>query len=197
MRKLSEIANEIQKYGKTAKANSRDYPAQQRAAWDIRRREAQDKLGVLETEYAAALQNASVTVVPWGDAAAVAGFAERCREAEVDLTVDANTLYEKVAINIEKTLGKTREWKPVHLEQTLREAQNLAIDIGARETRYEASNAYRQKIVQTHADVLAEVRRVIDLAIGPALAKSFVTQSLIRQAIEKGVSGDTVSVLIL
>ncbi len=79
----------------------------------------------------------------------------------------------------------------------MREAQNLAVDIGARETRYDASTAYKQKIVRTHADVLAEVRRVIEVSIGPALAKAYVTQSLIKQAIEKGVSGDSVSVLIL
>lgn len=197
MMTLSEIAGEITKNRKLSTMCVDDYPPGQRPGWQMKKNQAVEKLEGLEKTYANALQESSVTIVPYGDPDAVASFGEAAVEAGVDLVVNVDSLYTRIVNDVERSIEKTREWTPAVLEQAMRAGQNAASDVGAKELRYDASRAYRNKCLPTRADVLAEVRYAMSVALGPALEKAWITATLTRQAAEKAAAGDAVSVLIL
>jgi hypothetical protein len=197
MRNLSEIVAELRRHQDIAKVCVDDYPANQRGAWGLKKRASQDAVERLDAEYVTALQAASVTVIPYGDDQAVESLVSAAEAEGVDLLVNAEKLYLDVARTLDKTLGRTREWTPTVLEYALREANNLAVDLGAKDTKFDAARAYRSRCLPTFQDVFNEVRRAINLAIGPTLARTYVTRSLIRQATEKQIGSKYVSVLIL
>lgn len=194
MTTLEKLSEEYESVAKTAAMNLDDVPAATRGGWSTRVREAQDRLKDLRVEYRNALLKNGVAIFLEGDAAKVGEFVQLVVDGNEGLVVDANTLYDRLAREVEVSLSDQRNWGVTQTYRLHQALQAVMFELGLSEMPMPSRDS--MPIVPTYADTVAHVKSIVKGAVDNQLNRLYIINEALNAAIKIRYIGVMAPVLI-
>lgn len=154
-----------------------DVPPNNRAAWEVARRQAGDRLSDLERNYVRQLQAQSVVIAPFGPGDKATEFGD-IASSEEGLVASAVDLYEGIAQDVEKTVGFSRTWGVSQYSETVQRALEAARTAGVQELQHDTSAPFTPRAVPDHDAVVEAVRDTVRKALGDDVARAYLFKRL-------------------
>jgi hypothetical protein len=191
---IKSMMKELLQLQKRASVDLDMAPWQTKPSLTIMKREAQEALDKLKTEYLRRVRANSLGIFVTGDPTRVAEFVKIAGEEAGVLTIDAGEMYRRLALRVESSLGASREFGPTQLDILNDTLKLLGNEMGIRSMM--RPNLREVTVVKTQDAVLTYIRKLIQTVLGNDLIRLFLNQKIDQKAISAEFTGNTLPIAV-
>lgn len=167
-----------------------------RAAFQIAAREATEQLTKSLEEYRRRLQSSAIGFFVAGAPAKTGEFRSVAVSAAKSMFfLDGLAVYERIATEVEPTIGKTREFSVQQMNQVNFAIRDIALEAGLRES-LTATSLNEVRCVPTHDDLVALVRELVTSALGETFNAEVLSDQFVKQALAAKFTGNVAACII-
>jgi hypothetical protein len=191
---LKELAKELALNMKRASVDLEAAPWQTRSSLTNMKREAEEKVERLKTEYYRRVRSNTFGIFLFGDADRIATFVKIAGEEAGVLEVNGGEIYQKLGDSIEPSLGASREFGPSQLQRLIGGLQGVRQDLDIRSMAMpdiEAVTAVADK-----QELISYVRKLVQKVVGDDLVRVFVDKRINDLAIQTEFSANVLPLAV-
>lgn len=192
---LENLLKEIETMKVLANQDPANFNPRSRPGLEMQVRQSKDTLASLKEQYSKELLDNSIGIFVSGTSESVQKFSVVAEKEGNTLTLDANELYEKLANEIEPSIGNSREFTSNQAMFLLGSLKGISKELGV--TEMQAPKLHEIRVVRTHQDLVSYVRTVLREAAGDELNKLYLSNALTKKALKICYSGSVVPVVIV
>ena len=194
MADLKELAKQITEARATARIEIDAVPYSIRGAVQNSIVDAKERLEKLEKEYATAIRRNSIGILLSGDASRQETVVEIAAEEAGTVTVRADDLYQRLATDIEPSLGNTNEFGSTQLSILRRSLTEVAGELGIAQMALPLMGDLYG--VPDRATLVRYIRALVRTAVGDDLAKMYMDRAINAQASLQDFGAKTLPVVV-
>lgn len=193
MENLEALVKEIAETEETANLETDRLDYRVRAAFEMAKREAKDKLEGLKKKYTDAIQQGTLGFFVSGPGAEA--FAKIGEEEASTLTIRADALYRRLAEPVEPSLGHTREFGVNQMARFLRGLGDVSRELEV--TSLVAPKLMESGHLATYEDVVAHIRTMVRFTVGDDLNRIFLSREIAKAALAARYSSPVLPVVFI
>lgn len=178
---LNRILEEISVAKVTAEVNLDNVAAKFRPARAIAKNDAETQLKILREEYKSKLGPRVATIILSGIRADQAAFTTIAEAEGETLTIDAEAMYKKMAIDVEPTIGAQRQFGGTQLNHLVRSLEDVGRFAGA--GFLPVPRLLDVEIARTPADTIALIKGLIRSQVGDSLNCRYIEACIVEDAL--------------
>ena len=196
MRTLEEVTKEIEVVAQVAGKELDSLHWATRGAWATKIETAKQQLPVLQAEYKTTLLRNAVAIFVDGSDEKQAQFATLVTNTGEGVAAYADALYQRLTLEVEATMGHTREWGVGQTAKLHSALMAVMFDLKLSEIPMPSVRDVGRKL-KTHEDVFNHIRSIVRAACGDQLNALYLETEVSRRAREIRYTHTTVPVVVL
>lgn len=193
-RPLSSILADLDEARASAGVDLNTIPMKFKAARAIEKADAEARLPTLEAEYKQRLYDRVATIFVVGDPNDQVKFAELAEHEGDTLTLNVDEIYEKVAVDVEPSIGALRQFGGTQLNLMIRGLEDVARKAGV--GFIPVPRLLDVGTVKTPAETVAFIKDLIGTQVPAELRARYIEARIVEEALADKVGQKIVPVVI-
>ena len=194
-RQLNQITKDIEETTKLAIMDLETAPAKTRAGLYIAKADSEKRLKELQEEYKTQLGPRVATIFVTGDRGGQEAFAKLSAAEGETLTVDAAAMYARMALDVEPTIGASRQFGGTQLNHLVRSLEEVGRTAGV--SLLPVPHLLEVLTAKTMYNTMLIIQDLIRTQVGDALNCRYIERQILDAALKSRYGEKVVPVVVL